>query len=41
MKPLAILAYHRDSVYGLDFSLSDNWLIGASQDNRISLWNIF
>ncbi|KAI7886878.1 WD40-repeat-containing domain protein [Mucor mucedo] len=41
MKPLAILAYHRDTIYSLDFSFNDNWLIGASQDNRISLWNIY
>lgn len=41
MKPLAILSYHRDTAYGLDFSRNDNWLIGSSQDNRISLWSIF
>lgn len=41
MKPLAILSYHRDSVYSLDFSKSDNLLVASSQDNRISLWNIY
>lgn len=41
MKPLAILSYHRNTTYGLDFSRNGNWLIGSSQDNRISLWSIF
>lgn len=41
MKPLAILCFHRNTVYSLDFGIENNWLVGASQDNRISLWNIF
>lgn len=41
MKPLAILQYHRDSVYSLDFGKNDNLLVASSLDNRISLWNIY
>ncbi|KAI9351872.1 WD40-repeat-containing domain protein [Pilaira anomala] len=41
MKPLAVLSYHRNTTYGLDFSHQGNWLIGSSQDNRISLWSIY
>ncbi|KAI8097264.1 WD40-repeat-containing domain protein [Halteromyces radiatus] len=49
MKPLAILSYHRDSVYYVDFAKSwmigqDNeqhWLVGCSKDHRISLWQIY
>ncbi|EIE87910.1 hypothetical protein RO3G_12621 [Rhizopus delemar RA 99-880] len=40
-KPLAILNFHRDTVYCIDFGIKNNWLIGASKDNRISLWNLF
>ncbi|CAO0795476.1 unnamed protein product [Mucor circinelloides] len=41
MKPLAVLSYHKDTVYSVDFSQSDNWMVCASQDHRISLWSIF
>ncbi|KAI9267377.1 WD40-repeat-containing domain protein [Sporodiniella umbellata] len=41
MKPLAVLSFHRDTIYSIDFGTQSNWLVGASQDNRISLWNIF
>ncbi|KAI8365504.1 WD40-repeat-containing domain protein [Choanephora cucurbitarum] len=42
MKPLAILSYHKNTTYGLDFgTVNYHWLISASQDHRIGLWNIF
>ncbi|KAK4515886.1 Carboxylic acid transporter [Mucor velutinosus] len=41
MKPLAVLSYHKDTVYSVDFSQKDNWMVCASQDHRISLWSIF
>ncbi|KAI8638890.1 WD40-repeat-containing domain protein [Parasitella parasitica] len=41
MKALAVLSYHKDTVYGVNFSQTGNWLICASQDHRISLWSIF
>ncbi|KAI8984325.1 WD40-repeat-containing domain protein [Mycotypha africana] len=42
MKPLAILSYHKGSVYSLEFGRENHsLLIGGSEDNRISLWNIY
>jgi WD40 repeat protein len=41
MKPLAVLTYHKDTTYCIDFGTDANWLVGSSQDNRISLWSIF
>ncbi|SAM08921.1 hypothetical protein [Absidia glauca] len=43
MNPLAVLSYHRDSVYCVDFaSHSDkHWVIGCSKDHRISLWHVY
>lgn len=41
MKPLAVLCYHRDSIYSIDFGAHGNWLMAASKDRRISLWNLF
>ncbi|KAI8367786.1 WD40-repeat-containing domain protein [Blakeslea trispora] len=42
MTPLAILSYHKDTINGLDFGVENHhWLIGGSQDHRISLWSIF
>ncbi|KAI9495068.1 WD40-repeat-containing domain protein [Zychaea mexicana] len=46
LQPLAILSYHRDSVYTVAFAStlqdsSDHWLIGGSKEARISLWSIY
>ncbi|KAI7906523.1 WD40-repeat-containing domain protein [Cokeromyces recurvatus] len=41
MKPLAVLTTHKNTVYGLEFGKEDNWLIGGSEDHRVSLWKIF
>ncbi|KAI9246739.1 WD40-repeat-containing domain protein [Phascolomyces articulosus] len=46
LQPLAILSYHRDSVYSVAFAsvlqdTKDHWLIGGSKDSRISLWSIY
>ncbi|ORZ22131.1 WD40-repeat-containing domain protein [Absidia repens] len=48
MNPLAILSYHRDSVYCVDFAVDwmeddgkAHWLVATSKDHRISLWNIY
>lgn len=46
MNPLAVLSYHRDSVYCVDFAThgmdSDkHWVIGCSKDHRISLWHVY
>ncbi|EGC38380.1 hypothetical protein DICPUDRAFT_148995 [Dictyostelium purpureum] len=38
--PLAILKYHSESVYSIDFS-GDNILASASKDSRIALWDIY
>jgi WD40 repeat protein len=44
LKPLAVLSYHRESVYSVAFcSLpsSHHYVVGASKDHRISLWEIY
>jgi WD40 repeat protein len=44
MNPLAVLSYHRDSVYCVDFATQDgdkHWVIGCSKDHRISLWHVY
>ncbi|CAO3652386.1 unnamed protein product [Cunninghamella blakesleeana] len=53
MNPLAVLTYHRDSVYCVSFASAlemkqkgendDNkhWLIGGGKDGRISLWQLY
>ncbi|RIB25881.1 WD40-repeat-containing domain protein [Gigaspora rosea] len=41
MKPLAILSYHRESVYALAFSHIKHYLVGGGKDQRISLWKIY
>ena len=40
LRPLAILAYHRDSVHCVEFS--DNYLLAAgSKDHLISMWDVY
>ncbi|ORY92159.1 WD40-repeat-containing domain protein [Syncephalastrum racemosum] len=46
LKPLAILSYHRDSVYSVSFASrlaegEDHWLMAGSKESRISLWSIY
>lgn len=47
MNPLAVLSYHRDSVYCVNFAAVEmkqnnkHWLIGGGKDGRISLWQIY
>ncbi|KAI9288997.1 WD40-repeat-containing domain protein [Umbelopsis sp. AD052] len=44
LKPLAVLTYHRESVYSVAFcSLPSarHYVVGASKDHRISLWEIY
>ena len=40
MKPLAVLAYHKDSVYCATFS-DDKLLACGSKDEQISLWDVY
>ncbi|CAH0477770.1 unnamed protein product [Peronospora belbahrii] len=41
LKPLAVLKYHSDSVFALDFSSNNALLISCSKDRRIALWSIY
>ncbi|CDH58100.1 guanine nucleotide-binding protein subunit beta-like protein 1 [Lichtheimia corymbifera JMRC:FSU:9682] len=46
LKPLAVLSYHRESIYSIGFAEKvddsvDHWLIGASKDTRISMWSLY
>ncbi|KAH8554032.1 WD40-repeat-containing domain protein [Umbelopsis sp. PMI_123] len=44
LKPLAVLETHRDSVYSVAFCslpCPHHYLLGASKDHRISLWDIY
>ncbi|KAI8994471.1 WD40-repeat-containing domain protein [Pilobolus umbonatus] len=41
MKPLAILSYHKESVYTVAMGTKSNWLLGGSEDHRISLWALY
>lgn len=46
LKPLAVLSYHRESIYSIGFAENvddnvDHWLIGASKDTRISMWSLY
>ncbi|CAO3651182.1 unnamed protein product [Cunninghamella echinulata] len=45
MNPLAILSYHRDSIYCVNFAAEMkqgmHWLIGGGKDGRISLWQLY
>ncbi|KAI8146390.1 WD40-repeat-containing domain protein [Fennellomyces sp. T-0311] len=44
LKPLAILSYHRESVYAVAFGSAmekDHWVVGGSKEARISLWTIY
>ena len=41
LKPLAVLKYHSDSVFALDFSGNNALLTSCSKDRRIALWSIY
>ncbi|CAI5745517.1 unnamed protein product [Peronospora destructor] len=41
LKPLAVLKYHSDSVFALDFSGNNALLASCSKDHRIALWSIY
>uniref|UniRef100_K3WKA8 Anaphase-promoting complex subunit 4 WD40 domain-containing protein n=1 Tax=Globisporangium ultimum (strain ATCC 200006 / CBS 805.95 / DAOM BR144) TaxID=431595 RepID=K3WKA8_GLOUD len=41
LKPLAILKYHTESVFGLDFSADSSMFVSASKDHKIALWSIY
>ncbi|UIZ20557.1 hypothetical protein KXD40_001470 [Peronospora effusa] len=41
LKPLAVLKYHSDSVFALDFNGNNSLLASCSKDRRISLWSIY
>lgn len=41
LQPLAILKYHTESVFGLDFSPDNTLLASASKDRRLTLWSIY
>ncbi|KAI8388883.1 WD40-repeat-containing domain protein [Radiomyces spectabilis] len=42
-KPLAVLSYHQDSVYALDFAelTKEHYMLSGGKDNRIALWSIY
>ncbi|KAL5009583.1 hypothetical protein ScPMuIL_011888 [Solemya velum] len=40
LRPLAVLAYHKESVQCVGFS-SDNYLAGGSKDRLISIWKVY
>jgi guanine nucleotide-binding protein subunit beta-like protein 1 len=41
LKPLAILKYHSESVFAVDFTPDSNFLLSASKDHKIALWSIY
>ncbi|KAF4042283.1 WD domain G-beta repeat [Phytophthora infestans] len=41
LKPLAVLKYHSESVFALDFSADSALLTSSSKDHKIALWSIF
>ncbi|KAG3196444.1 hypothetical protein PC128_g7620 [Phytophthora cactorum] len=41
LKPLAVLKYHSDSVFALDFSADSALLASCSKDHKIALWSIY
>ncbi|CAI5727303.1 unnamed protein product [Hyaloperonospora brassicae] len=41
LKPLAVLRYHSESVFALDFSADNALLASCSKDRRIALWSIY
>ncbi|KAJ0404987.1 hypothetical protein P43SY_004904 [Pythium insidiosum] len=41
LKPLAILKYHTDSVFAVDFTPDHNLLLSASKDHKIAVWSIY
>lgn len=41
LKPLAILKYHTESVFGLDFSPDNAHFVSASKDHKIALWSLY
>ncbi|KAL3668199.1 hypothetical protein V7S43_007060 [Phytophthora oleae] len=41
LKPLAVLKYHTESVFALDFSADCSLLTSCSKDHKIALWSIY
>ncbi|OWZ04212.1 hypothetical protein PHMEG_00023920 [Phytophthora megakarya] len=41
LKPLAVLKYHSESVFALDFSADSALLTSCSKDHKIALWSIY
>ncbi|KAK1939405.1 Guanine nucleotide-binding protein subunit beta-like protein 1 [Phytophthora citrophthora] len=41
LKPLAVLKYHSESVFALDFSSDNALLASCSKDHKIALWSIY
>lgn len=41
LKPLAVLKYHTESVFGLDFSADSALLTSCSKDHKIATWSLF
>eukprot|EP00644_Phytophthora_capsici_P004135 jgi/Phyca11/110046/e_gw1.17.570.1 len=41
LKPLAVLKYHSESVFALDFSSDNALLTSCSKDHKIALWSIY
>ncbi|ETK89305.1 hypothetical protein, variant [Phytophthora nicotianae CJ01A1] len=41
LKPLAVLKYHSESVFGLGFSADNALLTSCSKDHKIALWSIY
>ncbi|KAF1330187.1 Guanine nucleotide-binding protein subunit beta protein 1, partial [Globisporangium splendens] len=41
LKPLAILKYHTESVFGLDFSADSSMFVSVSKDHKVALWSIY
>jgi WD40 repeat protein len=41
LKPLAVLKYHSESVFALDFSADSALLATSSKDHKIALWSIY
>lgn len=41
LQPLAVLKFHTESVFGLDFSPDDALLASASKDHKLALWSVY
>ncbi|CEG38783.1 G-protein beta subunit-like protein GNB1L, contains WD repeats [Plasmopara halstedii] len=41
LKQLAVLKYHNESVFGLDFSADSTLLTSCSKDHKIAIWSIY